>query len=680
MEPAAFFALACPGRALRLRMWCVVGVVLAMAAGLAAQTPVARTLRQTGPNANRLNVAILGDGYTVAQQEQFFADAQRKLDALVASEAFAAARDLINGVAIFTASNESGTDVAGENVRRDTYYDTGFGGSVNDRLLTVATAAGRTRAETVLRQRAPDCDISILLVNTPIYGGAGGSLVVTSLHSASDEIVLHEIGHSFARLTDEYVDAGSAPYYPAAEFPNSTQKTARAEIPWRDFLLESTPLPSSPIAVDANSTGAWEGSQYRAQGFFRPTYDSKMRTLGRPFGPVNVRAFATAIHQLNLNNATALPGTIALNAVTSTAAAGGTLSLGASVEGTGPFTYQWLANGKFLPGQTASTLSLSGLSAAQVGTYAVEVTNAVGVARSAAAGVTARVVSQGAGASATYALQIGAPQDPGRLINLSILTTLASDTDEFSVGVVVGGAGTTGGKPMLVRVAGPSLAALGVGGAHEDPRLEFFAGETKIGENENWGGTAATTAMMNSVGAFSFGGPASRDAAFALPAVASGACSAKVSGRGAGKVLAELYDATPAGQFTATTPRLINVSVLKHIGDGLTMGFVIGGSTPRSVLLRAVGPTLAAAPFGVTAAAADTRLALYSGATEIGANDNWGGTAELTAAFAQVGAFALPAGSRDAALRVTLPPGAYTLQVTGVGGTGTALVEVYEMP
>jgi hypothetical protein len=248
------------------------------------------------------------------------------------------------------------------------------------------------------------------------------------------------------------------------------------------------------------------------------------------------------------------------------------------------------------------------------------------------------------------------------------------------VGVVVGGAGTTGGKQMLVRVAGPSLATLGVGGAHEDPRLEFFAGATKIGENENWGGVAGTSAAMASVGAFSFASPASRDAAITLPAVASGACSAKVSGHGAGKVLAELYDATPAGQFTPTTPRLINVSVLKNIGDGLAVGFVIGGSTPRTVLLRAVGPTLAAAPFGVVGAAADTRLALYSGATEIGANDNWGGTPELTAAFAQVGAFALSADSRDAALRVTLQPGAYTLQVAGVGGTGAALVEVYEMP
>src|SRR5437016_1932574 len=83
--------------------------LMLLAAGPAgAQTPVARTLRTTGPNANRLNVAILGDGYTATQQDQFFSDAQRKLDLLVGNEAFAPVKDLLNGTAIFTASNESG--------------------------------------------------------------------------------------------------------------------------------------------------------------------------------------------------------------------------------------------------------------------------------------------------------------------------------------------------------------------------------------------------------------------------------------------------------------------------------------------------------------------------------------------------------------------------------------------
>ena len=150
-----------------------------------------------------------------------------------------------------------------------------------------------------------------------------------------------------------------------------------------------------------------------------------------------------------------------------------------------------------------------------------------------------------------------------------------------------------------------------------------------------------------------------------------------------GAVIAEIYDATPTANFTATTPRLVNVSVLKSIGTSLTAGFVVGGGTgPRTVLIRAIGPTLGTL-FGLPGTVADPQLALFNSASaKIGENDNWGGTAALTAVFTSVGAFQLPnATSRDAALLVTLEPGNYTVQVSGVGGTtGTALVEIYEVP
>jgi hypothetical protein len=244
--------------------------------------------------------------------------------------------------------------------------------------------------------------------------------------------------------------------------------------------------------------------------------------------------------------------------------------------------------------------------------------------------------------------------------------------------VVVGGAGTGGGKALLVRAAGPSLSALGVTGVLDDPRLELFAGSAPLGANDNWGGAASITATMAQVGAFPFSGPNSRDAAIALPSLAIGANSAKISGTGAGTVLAELYDATPRGEFTPTTPRLINVSVLKNIGNGMTAGFVVGGQTPLKVLVRAIGPALAS--FGVGGVVADPRLGLFSGQAEIKANDNWAGEEALNGAFGQVGAFALAPDSKDAAMLVTLDPGNYTVQVSGAGGTGVALVEVYEVP
>lgn len=97
------------------------------------------------------------------------------------------------------------------------------------------------------------------------------------------------------------------------------------------------------------------------------------------------------------------------------------------------------------------------------------------------------------------------------------------------------------------------------------------------------------------------------------------------------------------------------------------------------MLIRAVGPTLAI--FGVPGTLLDPKLDVFSGNTLVQANDNWGGSSAISSIFNSVGAFALSTASRDAAIVVTLPPGNYTAQVSGGGGTtGVALVEVYEVP
>jgi hypothetical protein len=151
------------------------------------------------------------------------------------------------------------------------------------------------------------------------------------------------------------------------------------------------------------------------------------------------------------------------------------------------------------------------------------------------------------------------------------------------------------------------------------------------------------------------------------------------TGRGTGAVIAEVYDATPPDGFTRTTPRLINVSVLKPLGAGFTVGLVVGGSGARRVLVRAVGPTLGTA-FGVSGAAVDLRFTVHAGTAVIAGNDNWGGSAALKAAFAATGAFGLPDASRDAAAVLSLPPGNYTVAVSSASGAGgLALAEVYEL-
>ena len=277
--------------------------------------------------------------------------------------------------------------------------------------------------------------------------------------------------------------------------------------------------------------------------------------------------------------------------------------------------------------------------------------------------------------------------NPGRLINLSILTELAAG-DTFTMGFVVGGAGTNGPKALLARAAGPSLAQLGVSAFLPDPTMSLINTSSSpaatVATNNDWNGTSALSTAFAAVGAFAYAAPSSKDAAIFQSSLAPGNYTVQVSDTSTsakGTVIAELYDATPAATVGATTPRLVNVSVLKRLGAGLTAGFVIGGGSAKSVLIRAIGPTLESA-FGVPDTVDDPKLTLFdAGSTKIGDNDDWGGTSALRSAFAAVGAFALPDASRDAALLATLAPGNYTVQVSGdKSNSGTALVEIYEIP
>jgi hypothetical protein len=362
-------------------------------------------------------------------------------------------------------------------------------------------------------------------------------------------------------------------------------------------------------------------------------------------------------------NLPAIPPSISAQPSSQGVLAGASISFSVNAAGTAPLSYQWRKDSTAISGATNATLTLSGVQSTDAGSYIVVVTNS-------ADSVTSNVAI----------LSVTGP-NPGRLINLSVLTDIATAGDDFTLGYVVGGTGTSGAKPLVIRAAGPSLGAFGVPGTLDDPKFELFAGSTKTSENDNWGGSTSLSASLSAVGAFAYTGPASKDAA-TTASITTRDNSVRVSavGSGTGKVIAEIYDATPAASFTTATPRLINVSVRKNLGSGLTMGFVVGGATPAKVLVRGIGPTLGA--FGVPGTVVDPQLTLFnSSSAKIGENNDWAGTPELTAGFASVGAFALPATSKDAALLVTLAPGNYTAQVTGVNGTtGVALVEVYEVP
>lgn len=276
-----------------------------------------------------------------------------------------------------------------------------------------------------------------------------------------------------------------------------------------------------------------------------------------------------------------------------------------------------------------------------------------------------------------------------RLINLSARVRIAPDPSRSLIaGFVIAGPQP---KRVLVRGIGPTLAAFGVGDALVNPRLQIFDSTgTVVLENDDWSGTD-TAAAFAQVSAFALA-PGSRDAAL-LATLAPGSYTMQITaGTETGTALAEVYDAS--ADPGAETQRLVNISTrgMVEAGDGVLIGgFVVRGSTPKKVLVRGIGPRLAG--FGVTGALADPRLAVFSGQTVVAQNDNWStptpvgagqtpATATELAAVAQtVGAFALGAGSLDAAVLVTLAPGAYTAQVAGAGTTtGVALVEIYEAP
>ncbi|HTZ21307.1 MAG TPA: hypothetical protein VMC06_10530 [Opitutaceae bacterium] len=233
-------------------------------------------------------------------------------------------------------------------------------------------------------------------------------------------------------------------------------------------------------------------------------------------------------------------------------------------------------------------------------------------------------------------------------------------------------------KQLLLRGVGPGLSSFAVSGFLADPALTLFnVAGTVLQQNNDWGGTTALTNVFTQVGAFSL--PANSKDAALLATLPSGVYTAHLTAQGGtGVALVEAYDADPG----TPTARLASLSARDQLGIGdniLIAGFVITGNVSRTVLIRGIGPTLAR--YGVSGALANPQLQVFQSNTLLAQNDDWGGDTTVAAVAAQVYAFALDANSKDAALLLTLPPGAYTAQVSGVGNTtGVALVEIYEVP
>lgn len=372
-------------------------------------------------------------------------------------------------------------------------------------------------------------------------------------------------------------------------------------------------------------------------------------------------AFGTATSDPMLLTVLTPPSISAITQTPSGAVAPGTnVSFTVVAAGSAPLRYQWSKDNRPIIGATNVTLSLNAVSAADGGTYSVSVANNV------------RAVSS----SVQLVIGVGASS---KIINVSVRTAAGVESETLIVGFVVAGSGD---KPVLVRGIGPSLAAFSVTGFVTDPVLSLYRDTVRLATNDNWGDSLNIDPLSEAIrlsGAFPIG-VRSLDSAL-LSVLQAGSYSAQLTGRaGTGIGLVELYDTN-----TALPARLTNVSARATVGRGtnvLIAGFVIDGNTPKTVLVRAIGPTLAA--FGVTGVLNDPQLVLNRGNVVVASNDDWWrgtGQATLEPVFRSAGAFALVTGTRDSALVATLQPGAYTATVSGTDdGTGVALVEVYEVP
>lgn len=267
-----------------------------------------RYILKSGDPADKIDVAVVAEGYTASEADVFYADAQKAIDAILAHKPFDRYSDRFNFVAVALPSNESGVSVPGEGVWKETALGSHFNTFYMDRYLTTLR----------LRQMHDAlCGIPyehiVILANTDTYGGGGifNSYTLTTAHHPSFEpVVVHELGHSFAGLADEYYydDQFVEYYYPECE-PWEQNITTLFDFSskWDDMLPQfisiPTPQPEGDIwkhIADGTSEetflGVYEGGGYQSKGVYRPFPDCRMKTNAADgFCPVCQRAIARII-------------------------------------------------------------------------------------------------------------------------------------------------------------------------------------------------------------------------------------------------------------------------------------------------------------------------------------------------------------------------------------------------
>jgi Ca2+-binding RTX toxin-like protein len=253
-----------------------------------------RVITTTGDSTNRVDLILLGDGYTASEiGSTFTAQIEDYLNYLFddssLTQPFGRYESYFNVYAVDVISNQSGADNPVTGTFRDTALDASYyWDGVTEQLLYVSDTKAQAAMNSALAGTNIGAEMRYVLVNDSKYGGGGGYFSVFAAgNSSAQELGLHEIGHSFAGLADEY--GGNAGTYPGSEPSQINVTTDSSGVKWAEWLGYNDPL----LGV----VGAYEGGLYYDHGIYRPTDDSKMRSLDRPFDPIAREEFVHKFYE-----------------------------------------------------------------------------------------------------------------------------------------------------------------------------------------------------------------------------------------------------------------------------------------------------------------------------------------------------------------------------------------------
>lgn len=270
--------------------------------------PEHKYILQSGSPSECIDVAIVAEGYTAAEQDLFYQDARKAVEAILSHAPFDAYKDRFNFVAVALESQDSGVSVPLEGDWKKTALSSHFSTFYSDRYLTTLR----------LRQMHDKlCGVPyehiVILANTDTYGGGGifnSYTLTTAHHKAFEPVVVHEFGHSFAGLADEYYydDQYVQYYYPEVEPWEQNISTLKDfDSKWKDMLPRRTEIPTEPLRINVwekyragrpleKYIGVYEGAGYQSKGVYRPFPDCRMHTNSADcFCPVCQRAIGRLI-------------------------------------------------------------------------------------------------------------------------------------------------------------------------------------------------------------------------------------------------------------------------------------------------------------------------------------------------------------------------------------------------